>query len=282
MRVRILTGIVLVLVLVAVCLFLDTLLFNAVICAVSGLGVFELLRAMKLLEFKDLVVLSMSQALIIPFMRAGYVERLGAPIVLAVTLCYFVLMVKNSGRVEIGRISSVFMFSTLIPLFFSCAVYIRDDFSGDARSGFYLFLALGAGWLSDTGAYFVGTFFGRHKMIPSISPKKTWEGTAGGIIFCTAVTLLIGMGTERWLWGAGISARVDYRLLFFLTPLFSVAGMLGDLTASAIKREFGIKDYGNLMPGHGGVLDRFDSVLFTLPAVYTAVRYLEILSVMAD
>jgi len=151
-------------------------------------------------------------------------------------------------------------------------VYIRD-LHGSTQGGFYILVALGAAWLSDTSAYFVGTFFGKRKLAPKVSPKKTIEGTLGGIVISTGLILLIGM-----IYEARLGARVDFLALAVLSPVFSVVAMLGDLAASAIKREYGVKDFGTIMPGHGGVLDRFDSVLFTLPAVYVATRYFELIT----
>ena len=116
----------------------------------------------------------------------------------------------------------------------------------------YLLVFIGA-WITDTFAYFVGRVAGRHKLIPDISPKKTVEGSIGGIVFCVAAFVgfafiigieYIGVG---WLILSGV--------------IVSVVSQIGDLSMSAIKREHGIKDYGRVFPGHGGVLDRFDSVL---------------------
>ncbi len=120
-------------------------------------------------------------------------------------------------------------------------------------------------YFGDMAAYFTGVFFGRHKMVPRLSPKKTWEGAAGGLLGSVVVGLLLfafeqlaGIGrTNLPLWG------------YLLLGLFcGVAEQAGDLTASLIKRFCGIKDYGNLFPGHGGMMDRMDSVLFTTIVIY--------------
>ena len=111
--------------------------------------------------------------------------------------------------------------------------------------------------MSDTFAYFVGRKFGKHKMCPSVSPNKTWEGFVGGLIISTIVSTLF------------YHFLVDEEsilLLILITILLSIIGALGDLVFSSIKRHFGIKDYGNIMPGHGGVLDRLDSILFVILA----------------
>lgn len=112
-------------------------------------------------------------------------------------------------------------------------------------------------WINDIFAYLVGCSIGKHKMCPSISPKKSWEGFFGGILFAVAFAMAVGYMMEGniYLWG-GLGAVV------------ALAGVLGDLVESMIKREYGIKDSGNVIPGHGGILDRFDALLAALPFAY--------------
>jgi len=140
-------------------------------------------------------------------------------------------------------------------IFFSYHVVLVDG-TGEYRGMIWLVLLCAFG--SDIFAYFSGVFLGKHKMCPHLSPKKTWEGAVGGVLGSALVCGLFG---------------------YFLCPQYLVhciiigvigspISMCGDLTASAYKRKMGIKDYGNLIPGHGGIMDRFDSVLFTGPFVY--------------
>ncbi|HLO60591.1 MAG TPA: phosphatidate cytidylyltransferase [Bacteroidales bacterium] len=119
-------------------------------------------------------------------------------------------------------------------------------------------------WINDTGAYVTGMMIGRHKMFPRISPKKTWEGLAGG----TAFTLVASIWMNRLM---GILEPADWIALAIITSIF---GVYGDLTESLLKRNAGIKDSGNLIPGHGGILDRFDSILFVVPVavIYLMIR----------
>ncbi len=125
----------------------------------------------------------------------------------------------------------------------------------------YIWLVFIFAWISDTFAYFVGVFFGKHKLIPRISPKKTIEGSLGGIV-----------GTMIFTVGFAMFFKEENPMYFVpLAIVGSTVSQLGDLFASAIKREFKIKDYGNLIPGHGGVIDRFDSILFTAPLTYYGV-----------
>jgi phosphatidate cytidylyltransferase len=121
----------------------------------------------------------------------------------------------------------------------------------------YVLFTIIVTWASDTGAFFAGTRFGRHKLAPSISPGKTWEGVGGGII----LAMIAGIALGGWL-GLPMVWRV------IIAVLISLAAVVGDLFESALKRHAGLKDSGTLLPGHGGVLDRFDSLFLTAPLVY--------------
>ncbi len=120
-------------------------------------------------------------------------------------------------------------------------------------------------WMSDTGAYFSGMLFGKHKMAPVISPKKTWEGFFGGWVFSIGCAALLAV-IYNWIYYPTLHFYPGrYALIALVLAPLSV---LGDLLASLIKRRCGIKDYGNIMPGHGGVMDRFDSVVLIAPLLY--------------
>jgi phosphatidate cytidylyltransferase len=135
----------------------------------------------------------------------------------------------------------------------------------------YIWLIFITAWGSDTGAYFMGKAFGKRKLAPVLSPNKTIAGSLGGILFSAVLCMLYGIFMNS-LFSAGIHLII---LKFAIIGIIgSVMGQIGDLAASSIKRYTGIKDYGNLIPGHGGVLDRFDSVLFTAPLVYYLVMIL--------
>ncbi len=119
-------------------------------------------------------------------------------------------------------------------------------------------------WVCDTSAYFVGRSFGKHKLVPKLSPKKTIEGAIGGILGSVLVGVLFGYILY-------VNETHDIRIIAILvviTFVGSIIAQLGDLLASGIKRDHNIKDYGNLIPGHGGIMDRFDSVIFVIPCIY--------------
>jgi phosphatidate cytidylyltransferase len=125
----------------------------------------------------------------------------------------------------------------------------------------WLYLVLFATFGSDTAAYFIGKAIGRHKLAPQISPGKTWEGTIAGVFGAVIVSLFFTLNIPLQL-------PLDYWQAILLGVLVSIFGQLGDLAESLLKRNFGVKDSGNLMPGHGGLLDRMDSVLFAGVVVY--------------
>lgn len=119
-------------------------------------------------------------------------------------------------------------------------------------------------WGCDTCAYCVGVLIGKHKMAPKLSPKKSIEGAIGGVLGAALLTVLYGMIFRN----AMGTTTVQVFVMAAISAVGALISMVGDLTASAIKRNYDIKDYGKLIPGHGGILDRFDSVIFTAPIIY--------------
>ncbi len=130
-------------------------------------------------------------------------------------------------------------------------------------------LPLVSAFTSDASALFAGMAFGRHKLAPELSPKKTVEGAVGGLLGAIACTVLYG-----YIMQTGFGLAVSYPRLAVYGALGSLISQLGDLFFSYIKRQYGIKDYGNIFPGHGGVLDRFDSVVFCAPLTELLIRIL--------
>jgi phosphatidate cytidylyltransferase len=127
----------------------------------------------------------------------------------------------------------------------------------------WIFLLLAATWLGDTGGYLAGRAFGRHKLFERVSPKKTWEGVAGGVVLAAAGACVVkAIGLPGVGWGHAIALGV----------VLDAAGVLGDLAESMLKRSFGVKDSGTIMPGHGGMLDRVDSLLFSAPVAWMYAR----------
>lgn len=146
-----------------------------------------------------------------------------------------------------------------VPVMFSFLPFLRMLEGGVA----WVFLVLVITWFGDTGAYFAGRSFGKHKLFERVSPKKTWEGAAGGMVASVLGALLV-----KWL---GLP-YVDWHHAVILGVLADAIGIVGDLVESMLKRAYGVKDSGWIMPGHGGILDRVDALLFTAPAIWLYAR----------
>ncbi len=138
-----------------------------------------------------------------------------------------------------------------------------------SHTAFWLILTLGIPWLADSGAYFAGSYLGKHKLCPEISPNKTVEGAIAGVISGTLTALLIGL-IFKLIYG---NVTMYYGIILTVGVINSVVSIFGDLTFSVLKRSCKIKDFGSIMPGHGGLLDRFDSVVFCIPVVYIFSRF---------
>ncbi|MDR0223200.1 MAG: phosphatidate cytidylyltransferase [Oscillospiraceae bacterium] len=244
-------------------------------CAVLAVAaVYEILLATKYLQNRFLSVFSFIFVFSAPFiLNYGFLNTRYISFAFIVGL--FVIMLFNHKKVKLAEVALVAFVSICIP--FSLAslgfFYNADPEHFGAFSAhrtFCVVYALTITWISDAGAYFTGTLLGKHKMAPDISPKKTWEGFFGGIITAAVFGVLLGKGYELWefVFTGGNTFSTDVIFLSALAVCCSLLGVLGDLSASLIKRECSVKDFGNIMPGHGGVLDRFDSVLFVAPLVY--------------
>lgn len=188
------------------------------------------------------------------------------------------LMVFFHKEIEFTHVSAAFMASIALPFAFTCFLRLNNiadwfaDYTHDAGV-FFVGLAFSCSWFTDTFAYIVGVKFGKHKMAPVISPKKSIEGAIGGVVITAAMNLLIlylfTVGCKN-LYGYALFGESAMKYLYIvpISMVLSLVSMLGDLSASVIKRNFGIKDYGKLIPGHGGIMDRFDSCIFVAPSLY--------------
>lgn len=187
-----------------------------------------------------------------------------AALFLVVILIYVVFTHESGNTMD----AIITFFGFFYVCFLISHIYLsREYIYGKIFVWLIFFSAFGC----DVGAYFTGMAFGKHKLIPELSPKKTIEGAIGGVVVAVGICVIYGVIIEMMNEISG----VDTVLLCFLTGLIgSIISQVGDLAASAMKRYTGIKDFGKIMPGHGGVLDRFDSVLLTAPTVYYIMFYL--------
>lgn len=172
--------------------------------------------------------------------------------------------IGSHREVTLEKMGGAFFLSVTIPFFLSSFLRIRHMTGWE----FLILIPLVAAFLSDAFALFAGMLFGKHKLAPSLSPKKTREGAVGGLVGAVVAMLVYGLVLEL-----GFQCRVSYPLLALYGGLGSAVSQLGDLSFSYIKREYGIKDFGNILPGHGGILDRFDSVIFCAPLIELLIHY---------
>lgn len=268
---RILSGAILFVFFLAVVVFNQSfpLALNIVVALISAVAVFEVTKALGLEKKLFLLVPALAAAAAVPFFGGNEVKYL---IYCIYTLFAFAAMLIYHHETSFKEVAVLYSMVVLIPCALQALVSIR---SLSASHGmFYVLIAVLAAWVSDVGAFFAGTFFGKHKLCPEISPKKTVEGVIGGVVVNVAVIMLSGLFFSQVFYGG--EKQVNYLVLFLIGFFGTFVSILGDLSFSMIKRSCHIKDFGQVIPGHGGVLDRFDSVIFTAPFVFFLVRYLPI------
>ena len=178
--------------------------------------------------------------------------------ILVYWVAIFSEMMLSELKLGSEKAALCFVAGTIVPILFGAIVRLHNTENGR----FYILIPFVLAFLSDTGAYFAGLRFGKHKLAPVISPKKTVEGVVGGV-----TGAILGMIIYCLVLQLGFGFEVNYIYAVLYGALGSAAGVFGDLCFSVIKRQTGIKDYGNLFPGHGGILDRFDSNIVVAPLV---------------
>lgn len=181
-------------------------------------------------------------------------------LVYIIIIYMFSKLIFCNSKYKLQDIAVTLLGIIYIPFLFSFNLFIRSMDNGLAL----LWLVFIGAWITDVFAFFTGSLFGKHKLLPQVSPHKTVEGFLGGMVFCAIFIVLYGVFYLNGVLNININI-IHYIVLGLILGFIS---QLGDWTASSIKRSVGIKDFGNIMPGHGGVLDRCDSLLFVAPAVY--------------
>ena len=263
MKQRIITAIVLLIIAIPVCIFSGTIVFPIVWALLGVVGVYELLSCMGTRKNAFISIPLYVAAIVAPFLVRYKGDIFGSfPIdrTIILTLLLYALYLLGVWVFSYQKDQSVDMnkmlASVLVSLYIigACAsvVMIRDAWGGEY---YWYFIFFGA-WVTDTFAYFTGMLFGKHKLIEAVSPKKTVEGAIGGTIFC--IVFFVGFGA---LLNHFTQYDINLVVVTIAGLLSAVVSMIGDLSMSVIKRTYGIKDYGKIFPGHGGVLDRFDSIL---------------------
>ena len=256
LKTRLKTAAVLIVIVIALlCVSHIPYVMNAFIALLSSFAVYELYKATDNLKKYVPFVISLLIAVVFPFIAIPYYVPF-ITVLLVVAITVFLLMMKYYGKYDLNATYKAFLLSLLPPIFYSSFISLRL-----LENGIYFILLFAI-----VCAYFVGRAIGKKKLAPLVSPKKTIEGSIGGSLSAVIILLLLGLVVDLTT-----NLSVNYIALGVYALIASVIDQIGDLSMSVIKRTVGIKDYSNLMPGHGGVLDRFDSYMFVAP--FTLIFY---------
>ena len=257
MKTRVIAALVLLPLLLVVLIALPHVVAGILLALACAVAAYELLWGTKLVKHPRLIVYTVLAAAATGlwcYFRCPYGWGLAGSLVFCSLLLGEMLLAKTKLRFE--KVLICIAGGMLIPYLLGAIIRIRNMEMGAV----YVLLPFLISFISDSGAYFVGIFFGKHKLAPSISPKKTVEGLFGGVAAAIFGLMIFGL-----VLSLGFHQRVNFLIAIVYGILGAMASVLGDLTFSVIKRQTGIKDYGNLIPGHGGILDRLDSMTIVAP-----------------
>lgn len=274
---RIIVAVVLMPIMLWIMLAPPALAWTALVCLISAMASFELLRAVGeekiTLSMKAVTILS---AAILPFGSWGgwgtaYVNLMSFVVMAVCFWCAIRSYDEDNAQIGFFHVLTSLFAGIIIPLALSALVELRQMDHGK----YLVLLAVLLTFATDAGAYFAGVFLGRHRGITKVSPNKSVEGYIGGFISGIVFAILYGVVVGK-IDGGSVNL-----LPLALCGLFgALATEVGDLAFSFIKRQYGVKDFGHLLPGHGGILDRFDSMLFCGPVVLFIVQHLPVFEVL--
>ena len=280
MKQRVITAVVLLALLAVVVWQINTPVLVLVIAFLAAVAANEIMRCAKV-ENTFIRVVATGYAACVPFFASAkaltpWVSEAvwgkvigavpGVVYLIALVLVLLLAMLKGYAYTTFEDVAVSVFAGALVPFGFSIFIRLRDMFQIEQFGIYLIFYGLICAVATDSGAQLAGMAFGKHKMSPNISPKKTVEGAIGGLIFS-----LILNAVAIILYNHLADFKMDeFAVTVLLAACLPVSflGMMGDLSASVLKRNFGVKDFGKIFPGHGGVMDRFDSSMFTLPVTY--------------
>ncbi len=244
-----------------------SVVFEVTIAALCVMCVYESLNAQEFIKNKFLLVPPIIYSFITPVSFAFCKHFNASPYysLIAFTflfvLIFIVFAMKNFENLKYGDCCAVIFSTIVITMFLSNIIFIRTQFK---HGLFYMILAICCyAWSTDIFAYIVGVCIGKHRFSPNISPKKSIEGSIGGTLCCVIFSFL-----AAFVYSVIVDCSVNYYIVVVYALMCSIVGQIGDFSFSYIKRSYKIKDFGNLLPGHGGVLDRLDSLIFISPFFY--------------
>jgi len=259
MKTRVITAVVLLPLLLLIVLAAPKILTGILFAAMASIASYELLSGTGMVKFVPLCVGTAACAfwcVLWCSLQISYAWLLLGVLLFWVFL--FAQMMTSQMKLEFKKVAVCLTGGVILPLLFGAVVRLHSGEQGR----FYILIPFVLAFLSDTGAYFTGLKFGKHKLAPVISPKKTIEGVVGGVLGA-----ILGMIIYCLVLRMAFGFQVNYLYAVLYGIVGSAAGVFGDLCFSVIKRQTQIKDYGNLFPGHGGILDRFDSMMVVAPLV---------------
>ena len=248
---------------------LSPYVISAVTDIFSVMAVFEVISAAKYTRYRSITVLSLLFSALLPmFFCYNDLRIFAIPVAFLFLILLFACTLMRHKEIKFEELGFIAFISICIPLAISTLAFFC--FQWPEHGIFFVIYTLATAWVADGGAYFVGTFLGKHKLCPEISPKKTWEGFFGGLITAVIFAVILGYGYMLWdnLFTGTNHFIVNIPILIGAAVISTFLGLLGDLIASLLKRQCGVKDFGEIFPGHGGVMDRFDSVLLVAPFIY--------------
>ena len=274
MKTRVLSAVVLLPLLLVIVLVLPAWATAGLFAAASAVAAYELLYRTGLVKNWRLVIYAMVMAALVAFWSLRQDMNLAAIGLLAYLCLLLGEMLLAHTKLRFEKVCLCMVAGVLLPYLLCALVRIRAMYAGvdpaqNSLGKYYILIAFIIAFSADSGAYFVGRALGKHKLAPVISPNKTVEGALGGVASAVALMLLYGLILDK---SFGFDVIYWYGIIYGV--LGALISMLGDLSFSVIKRQVGIKDYGNLIPGHGGVLDRFDSMTLVAPLVELLLRML--------
>ncbi len=273
MKQRVITAILFGIVFIGAMLLMNTIAFPVFVALLSCIAVWEIEKATGLSN-KLIIVSSLVFSALIPFLVHFGVNVPVAAVGGLYVIITLILMLIRFEQTRFEQAVIAIFASVCVPYSFSLMIVFRDidkHFDGFKRIEgiFLLIFVFFASWMTDTFAYFVGRKLGKHKLCPKISPKKTVEGLIGGILGAVLLSELLLFVFIKFFFEGG--STFTYVEVAIFAIILSGVSVFGDLAASTIKRNFGVKDFGNLLPGHGGIMDRFDSALFVMPVAYAII-----------
>lgn len=259
MKIRILAAVALLPLLLVVVLVLPKICTAILLGIMAAIAAYELLVGTGYVKFGPLVVQACIAAVAVSMLSyCGLPYGWTLLLVLLYAAGLFLQTLISHAKLSFEKVSVSLAAGLLVPYLLTALVRLHTAEAGR----FYVLIPFVLAFMSDTGAYFVGIAFGKHKLAPIISPKKTVEGLFGGVAGAMLGMVLFCFVLKKWF-----SFDVNYAYALVYGFAGSFAAVLGDLGFSVIKRQTGIKDYSHLIPGHGGILDRFDSMTMVAPLV---------------